>query len=100
MVREHRAASRFSVQVSTEFEGAHMGSGFTENVSLSGALIECTSASMPIKAKLRLRFSFFVGSFDIVFLGTVVRHTEDGFAVEFVDMGQAQLEALGRILPL
>ena len=77
-----------------------MGSGFTENVSLSGALIEYASRSIPVKTKVRLRFSFFVGSFDTVFLGTVVRHTEDGFAVHFQDMDEAQRDVLRKCLRL
>ena len=100
MSRERREASRFTVRVSTEYEGADMGSGFTENVSLSGALIEYASTSIPIRTEIRLRFSFFSGSFDTVFRGTVVRHVEDGFAVQFVDMGETQLEMLRRVLRL
>ena len=99
MVEEQRVAPRFSVQVPTEYENSHMGSGLTENVSLSGVLIEHASTSMAIQAEIQLRFSFFSGSFDTVFRGTVVRHTEDGFAVQFVDMGEAQLEVLRRIAP-
>ena len=100
MAKEQRAAPRFAVRASTEYENSHMGSGSTENVSLSGALIEYASTSIPIQTKIRLRFSFFVGSFDTVFRGSVVRQTEDGFAVQFVDMGETQLEVLTRILRL
>ncbi len=100
MPREQRAASRFTVRVSTEYEGGHTGSGFTENLSLSGVLIEYASTLIPIKTKIGMRFSFFVGSFDTLFQGTVVRHTEDGFAVQFVDMGETQLEVLRKILRL
>ncbi len=100
MAKEQRAAQRYSVRVSTEYESSDMGSGFTENVSLSGALIEYASRSLPLKTKIRLRFSFFVGSFDTVFLGTVVRHTEDGFAVRFRDMDGAQLAVLRKCLRL
>ena len=84
--------------MSTEYEGSYVGNGFTENVSLSGALIEYASRSIPIKTEVRLRFSFFVGSFDTVFQGTVVRHTEDGFAVHFRDMDEAQLNVLRKFL--
>ncbi len=100
MVEEQRAAPRFSVQVPTEYEDSHMGSGFTKNVSLSGVQIERASISMAIQTEIRLRFSFFMSSFDTVFRGTVVRHTKDGFAVRFVDMGDAQREVLRRSLCL
>ena len=99
MIEEQRAAPRFGVQVPTEYENSHMGSGFTENVSLSGVRIEYASVSMPIQTEIQLRFSFFAGSFDTVFRGSVVRHTDAGFAVRFVDMGDAQLEVLRRSLP-
>ncbi len=99
MVEERRVAPRFSVQVPTEYEDSHMGSGLTENVSVSGVRIEHASKSVVIQTEIRLRFSFFVGSFDTVFRGTVVRHTGDGFAVQFGDMDEAQLAVLRRSLP-
>ena len=100
MVEERRAAPRVSIQAPTEYENSYMGSGFTKNVSLSGVRIEHASISMAIQTEIRLRFSFFMGSFDTVFRGTVVRHTKDGFAVQFVDMGDAQREVLRRSLCL
>ena len=100
MVEERRVAPRFSVQVPTEYEDSHMGSGLTENVSLSGVRIEHASRSIPIQTEIRLRFSFFIGSFDTVFHGTVIRHTGGGFAVEFGDMDPVQLDVLRRILRL
>ncbi len=100
MVEEQRAAPRVSVQVPTEYENSHTGSGVTENVSVSGVLIDHASRSMAIQTAIRLRFSFFIGSFDTVFHGTVIRQTGDGFAVQFGDMDQVQLEVLRRILRL
>ncbi len=98
MVKEQRAAPRFSVQAPTEYGNSHLGTGFVENVSLSGVLIENASRSVEIQTGIRLRFSFFMGSFDTVFPGTVVRHTGPGFAVQFGDMGEAQLGVLRRVL--
>ncbi len=100
MVEEKRSAHRFSVQAPTEYENSHMGSGFTENVSVSGVLIERATGSYAIQTELRLRFSFFIGSFDTVFHGTVIRHTGGGFAVQFGDMDEAQLVVLRRSLRL
>ena len=99
MVEEQRAAPRLGIQAPTEWENSHMGSGLTENVSSSGVRIEHASVLIAIQTEVRLRFSFFTGSFDTTFLGTVVRHTEGGFAVQFGDMGEAQLQVLRRILP-
>ncbi len=100
MVEDRRTALRFNVQVPTEYENSHTGSGLTENVSLSGVLIERVSRSIAIQTEIRLRFSFFIGSFDTVFHGTVIRHTEGGFAVQFADMDPVQLDVLRRILRL
>ena len=102
MVRKQRAALRFSVQVPTTYENSHdtTGSGLTENLSLSGVLVEHASILIEIQREIRLRFSFFTGSFDTVFRGTVVRHAGDGFAVQFGDMGEAHLEVLRRGIQL
>ena len=88
MVEERRAAARLSVEVPTEYETPHVGNGFTKDVSLSGVLIENASKSVEIQTGIRLRFSFFVGSFDTVFWGSVVRQTGDGFAVHFGRYGR------------
>ncbi len=77
---------------------AETGRGFTKDVSLSGVRIEQASLAVPIETDLRLRFSFFLGSFDTLFRGEVVRHTTDGFAVEFGSLDGAQLEILRRAL--
>ncbi len=99
MVEEQRRARRFSIQVPTEYKNSQMGSGLTGNVSTSGVLVKNASVSSAIQTEMWLRFSFFLGSFGTVFQGTVVRHTGDGFAVQFGDMGEAQLEVFRRILP-
>ncbi len=99
MVEQRREARRFIIQAPTEYENSQMGSGLTENVSISGVRIENASRSIAIQTEIRLRFSFFMGSFGTIFQGAVVRHTEDGFAVQFGDMGEAHLEVLRRILP-
>ena len=99
MVEQRREARRFIIQAPTEYKNSQTGSGFTENVSISGVRIENASVSIAIQTEIRLRFSFFMGSFDTMFQGTVVRHTGDGFAVQFGDIGEAQLEVLRRILP-
>ena len=98
--QNRRAAPRFSIQVPTEYEydSDLAGTGFTENVSSSGVLVDHTSAAFPIDTELRMRFSFFHGSFDTVFTGAVVRYTEDGFAARFVHLDTAQIEVLHRAL--
>ncbi len=98
MVEQRRAAPRFTIQVPTEYENSQMGSGLTENVSISGVRIENASVSIAIQTEIRLRFSFFKGSFDTLFRGTVVRHTGPGFAVQFSDMDKGQIKVLHRAL--
>ncbi len=95
MVEQRRGAPRFIIQVPTEYEDSQTGNGLTENISISGVRIGRVSVSPAIHTEVRLRFSFFLASVDdTTFQGTVVRHTEDGFAVQFGDMGEAQLEVL------
>ena len=75
-------------------QDAETGRGSTKDVSLSGVRIEQASVAVPIETELRLRFSFFLGSFQTLFRGKVVRHTTDGFAVQFGSLDAAQLEIL------
>ena len=96
--QERRAAPRFNIHVPTEYEHVNTpaGTGHTENVSVSGVLVERTSAELPIDTELRMRFSFFQGSFATVFTAAVVRYTEGGFAARFVNVDTAQIEVLQR----
>ncbi len=97
--QERPRAPRFSVCVPMEYEDhAVTGRGFTENVSLSGVLIEQASSPAPIGANLRLRFSFFLGSFGTPFKGKVVRRVEEGFAIQFASLDEAEIEVLRRAL--
>jgi len=66
---------------------------------MSGVLLSSTSNRVSLGTGLELRFSLFAGSFDTSFRGTVVRHTEDGFAVQFDALASAQVELLHRALP-
>ena len=98
--RERRRAQRFSVKVPMEYEDHTLaGRGFTRNVSVSGVRIEQASQSVPIGMQLGLRFSFFLGSYETLFTGEVIRRTEDGFAVQFGNLDPAQLNTLRTALP-
>ncbi len=98
--QERRRAPRFSVCSPMEYEDhSETGRGITKNVSLSGVLIEQASSPAPVGANLRLRFSFFLGSFATVFRGKVVRHAEEGFAIQFASLEEAEREILRRALP-
>ncbi len=93
--QERRVERRLRIQAPMEYgQDAETGRGFTEDVSLSGVRIEQASLAVPIETELQLRFSFFLGSFETLFRGKVVRHTTDGFAIQFGSLDVAQLEVL------
>ena len=98
--QERRGARRFNIEVPTEYDNSRNGSGFTEDVSLSGVRVEHASIAISPDMQLGLRFSFYHGSFETLFKGTVVRRTDQGFAVRFADLDADQLGVLRRALSL
>lgn len=77
-------------RVQTRFEslysaGKNEGAGTLSNISYSGAHLEGVSIQPELEKPLRL-FVFIqpVSPFELV--GTVVRHTDDGFAIEFSEL--------------
>ncbi len=96
---EKRLARRFLLRVPVEYENGGPGSGILWDISESGAHIEEVSRLVESGSSLTLRFSFFVGSFDVPFRGDTVRTTDWGFAVRFVDVSESQLDMLSRALP-
>ncbi len=99
-IEQRPRAPRFPVQVPTEFQNSALGTGFTADVSNSGVRVAHASIPVRLETDLRLRFSFFLGSFATEFLGTVIRHAEDGFAIHFGSLDRAQIEVLRRALSL
>lgn len=97
---KRRAAPRFDLRAPVEYHSATSnGEGTVWNISTSGARVENVSAFVELGARLGLRASFYPGSFDTVLSGEVVRHTEAGFAVQFVDLGSPQKALLASALP-
>ncbi len=97
---DRRAAPRFDLRVPVEYQSTTVnGQGTVWNVSASGVRIENSSVFVETGARLGLRASFYLGSFDVVLTGEVVRHTEAGFAVQFVALGPAQKGLLSKALP-
>jgi hypothetical protein len=47
-----------------------------------------------------LRLSYLPGSFETELTGRVVRQTEGGFAIQFVDLEEEHVALLERMLPL
>jgi hypothetical protein len=79
--------------------GSVRGEGTVWDISASGARIENASEPVSQGTTLGLRSSYYPGSFGVELKGDVVRHTETGFAVQFVQLGSPQVDLLRRILP-
>ena len=100
---EKRAARRYLIRVPVEYENhVTMGRGTIADISTSGVRISTRNAGPPLSigSDLRLRFSFFAGSFETSFGAKVVRHTRDGFAVQFGSLDPTQRELLRQALPV
>ena len=101
--RYGRSAPRYRIRVPVEYENhATMGRGTIADVSTSGVRISTHNAGPPLSigSDLRLRFSFFAGSFETPFGASVVRHTHDGFAVQFSRLDSTRHELLRQALPV
>ena len=88
-----------------EYEQASAtGRGTTWDVSTSGVHVAMSHTSAPspllIGSEVKLRFSFFAGSFGTAFPANVVRHTPEGFAVRFDQLGSAHHDLLRQALPV
>ena len=95
-----RIAQSFSISAPVEYEGDQIrGSGITGNVSLAGLLLEYVSTPVAQGKELRLRISLYPGSFDVEFRAHVVRQTDRGFEVQFVDPTPEQKKVLSACLP-
>ncbi len=98
-----RSAPRYRIRVPVEYQQASAtGRGTTWDVSISGVHVAMSYASPPLSigSDLKLRFSFFAGSFDVAFPANVVRHTAEGFAVQFDPLGSAHRDLLRQALPI
>lgn len=77
--RNHRIKTRFETLVAA---GPAHGAGLLADISYSGALLEKTSLQPEIGTEVCL-FVFLQPINPLELNGRVVRHTEDGFAVEY-----------------
>jgi c-di-GMP-binding flagellar brake protein YcgR len=84
---ENRRFRRVSVRFEIEYSGRSVsGTGTVQNISSTGALIEDADPPLLSGGEVTLRFSIFEDSAPITIRGKVVRETENGFGVEFVEM--------------
>lgn len=95
-----RAALRFDLRVPVvvEYAGCALA-GTVWNVSKSGVLIEGVRSHPSLGIALDMRFSFFPGSMETPVGGRVVRHTQGGFAAEFLSLGDRERHLLDQALP-
>jgi hypothetical protein len=81
---EGRVPTRFESLYSA---GRTEGTGTLADISYSGALIEGTSSRPDIGSPLRI-FVFIQPVSPVELVGEVVRHTEQGFAIEFSKLSE------------
>lgn len=92
-------ARRYDLSAPVEYRGTSVeGTGTIWNVSASGALVERVSATVAAGTPLRMRVSYYPGSFEIELPTEVVRTTDTGFAVRFTDLDESSQRMLARVL--
>jgi hypothetical protein len=93
-------ATRFSLRAPASYRGSEIeGIGEVQNISSSGLLLERCSAPLREGATVWLRASYFPGSIEVPIESKVVRTTESGFAVRFVNLTPRVAQLIGHILP-
>ncbi len=85
-------------RVKTRFEllysaGRTEGNGVLADISYSGARIDGTSFRPKIGARIRL-YVFVQPVSPLEITGDVVRHTDDGFAIQYKTISDPELQAL------
>lgn len=99
MASERPQARRYELSGPVEFRSDEgLGTGTIWNVSASGALIETASAIVERGTPLRLRVSYYPGSFEVELPSEVVRTTPTGFAVRFTSLDAASRRLLAKVL--
>lgn len=99
-VRNRRVAPRYDLRAPVEYSFSDLrGEGVVWNISSSGARIDLAYPPVASGTRLRLRFSFYPGSFETELPAEVVRRTETGFAVRFESLDEKQAKVLRLALP-
>jgi hypothetical protein len=77
---------RRSARIKTRFETLHSsGVGILTDISYSGAMLEKSEVKPEIGSEVRL-FVFLQPVDPLQLVGRVVRHTDEGFAIDFKDL--------------
>ena len=96
VTRDRRIAPRKKVSLDVLCtSGAERGAGQIVNVSLSGALLEPTSIRPDHGAVVTILFTSPRAESSSELSGTVARHTETGFAIEFLAISNPLLDLVG-----
>jgi hypothetical protein len=95
-----RPAPRFSLRAPASYRCDDLeGVGEVQNISSSGMLLERCSAPAREGLTVWLRASYFPGSTEVPIESKVVRTTDSGFAVRFVNLTPTVARLIGHILP-
>ena len=96
VTRERRTAPRKKVSLAVFYTSeGQRGAGEMVNVSLSGALLEPASIRPEQDAAVKLLFTTPGAGRSTELNGTVARHTETGFAIEFLAVSNPLLDLVG-----
>lgn len=87
---ERSADRRRNFRIRTHFEATYSterqeGSAILANISYSGALLTQASLQPRLESQVRV-YVLLNEDFPFVIVGRVVRHVEDGFAIEYADL--------------
>jgi hypothetical protein len=95
-----RPARRFPLRAPASYRcGTLEGVGEVQNISSSGLLLERCSSPARAGLTVWLRASYFPGSIEVPIESQVVRTTDSGFAVRFVNLTPRVARLIGQILP-
>ena len=93
-------ATRFHLRAPAMFRSDEgEGVGEVQNISSSGLLLERCSSVTRTGHTVWLRTSYFPGSTEVPIESRVVRTTDTGFAVRFVNLTPAAEHVIGQVLP-
>ena len=96
---QRRDAPRFEARIPVGYSGGRLeGQGIISNLSSSGAALSEITTPVPNGLKLNLEFGALSGLPWFSLRSEVVRQTEDGFAVRFLEPDSEKRRLLGPVL--
>ena len=99
--QERRVAPRVGMDAPAEYRaGSGNGTGTVRDISTSGVRVDDVSMRLDNEEEAGLRCSFYMGSFGVELTGRVVRQTDTGFALQFLELGADQRALLDRLTRL